>query len=68
VVTLGVYSFVGLGSAEVMEPSLPKDALLNPDLLDDIVIALAHIIHFQWLVRWIPVKVVGSGLAIQFSY
>jgi hypothetical protein len=68
VVASGVYDFVGLGSAAVIEPSLPKDTLLNPDLPDDIATALPHIVRGQWLARWIPVKVVGSGLAIQFFY
>jgi hypothetical protein len=47
---------------------LLKDTLLNPDLPDDIAIALPYIVRGQWLAKWIPVKVVGSGLAIQFFY
>jgi hypothetical protein len=67
-VASGVCDFVGLGRAAVIEPSLPKDILLNPDLPDDIAVALPHIVRGQWLARWIPVKVVGGGLAIQFFY
>ena len=52
----------------VIEPSLPKDILLNPGLPDDIAIALPHIVRGQWLERWILVKVVGSGLAIRSFY
>jgi hypothetical protein len=56
VVASGVYDFVGLGNAAVIEPSLLKDTLLNPDLPDDIAIALPYIVRGQWLAKWIPVK------------
>jgi hypothetical protein len=50
-----------------IEPSLPKDTL-KLDLPEDIAIALPHIVRGQWLARWIPVKVVGSRLAIRFFH
>jgi 2,4-dienoyl-CoA reductase-like NADH-dependent reductase (Old Yellow Enzyme family) len=67
-VASGVCDLVGLGRAAVIKPSLPKDILLNLDLPDDIAVGLPHIIRGQWLARWIPVKVVDSGLAIQLFY
>jgi hypothetical protein len=67
-VASGVCDLVGLGRAAVIEPSLPKDVLLNPELPDDLAIALPHIVRGQWIASWIPVKVVGSCLAIQFFY
>lgn len=67
-VASGVCDLVGLGRAAVLEPSIPRDIILNTDLSDENAIALPHIVRGQWLARWIPVKVVGGGLAIQFFY
>ena len=67
-VASGNCDLVGLGRAAALEPSLPRKILLNEKMPDDIAIALPHIVRGQWLARWIPVKVVGSGMAIQFFY
>ena len=64
----GVCDLIGLGRAAVLEPSLPKDVLLNPDVPDDTALALPHMVRGQWLARWVPVKVVGAGLPIEFFY
>lgn len=64
----GVCDLVGPGRAAVLEPSIPRDILLNSDLPDEIAVALPHIVRGQWLARWTPVKVVGSRLAIQFFH
>ena len=68
VVASSVYDLVGLGGAAVIELSLAKDILLNPDLLGHIATTLPRIARDQRVTRWIRVKVVGSGLAIQFFY
>jgi 2,4-dienoyl-CoA reductase-like NADH-dependent reductase (Old Yellow Enzyme family) len=68
VVASSVYDLVGLGSAAVIEPSLAKDILLNPGLLGHIATTLPRIARDQRVTRWIRVKVVGRGLAIQFFY
>jgi hypothetical protein len=68
VVASSVYDLVGLGGAAVIEPSLAKDILLNPDLLGHIATTLPRIARDQRVMRWIRVKIVGSGLAIQFFY
>ena len=67
-VASGVCDLVGLGRAAVLEPSIPKDILLNEDMPDDLAFAEPHIVRGQWLARMIPVKVVGGGLALQFFY
>jgi hypothetical protein len=64
----GVCDLIGLGRAAVLEPSLPKDVLLNTDVPDDMALALPHMVRGQWLARWLLVKVVGAGLPIEFFY
>ena len=64
----GVCDLIGLGRAAVLEPSLPKDVLLNPEVPDDTALALPHMVRGQWMARWVPVKVVGAGLPIEFFY
>lgn len=64
----GVCSLIGLGRSVVLEPDLPVNVLLNPSISDDEALAIPHIVKGQWFSNLIPVKVVGSGLAIQFFY
>lgn len=59
---------IGLGRTAVLEPDIPKRLLLNKDLDDDEALARPHIVRGQWFSNMIPVKVVGSGLPIQFFY
>lgn len=59
---------IGLGRASVLEPELPRAILLNPEFDDEGSVATSHVIRGQWLSRMIPIKVVGSGLPIQFFY
>jgi len=59
---------IGLGRTAVLEPDIPKRLLLNTDLADEEALARPHIVKGQWLSNLIPVKVVGSGLPIQFFY
>ena len=61
----GACDLIGLGRTAVLEPQLPKTMLLNPDISDDQALALPHQIRGLWFSRWIPAKVVGSGLPIQ---
>ncbi len=64
----GLCDLIGLGRSAVLEPSLPKDIILNPNIPDDEALAMSHQIRGLWLGNWIPAKVVGSGLGIQFFY
>ncbi|CAF9906994.1 MAG: hypothetical protein ALECFALPRED_003037 [Alectoria fallacina] len=64
----GICSLIGLGRSVVLQPDLPASVLLNPSVSDDEALAVPHIVKGQWLTKIIPVKVVGSGLAIQFFY
>lgn len=64
----GACDLIGLGRTAVLEPSVPRDVLLNPDLPDDYAIAMSHKVRGQWFADMVPVKVVGSGLGIQFFY
>lgn len=64
----GACQLVGLGRAAVLEPELPAKVLLNPDHHDDTALATPHVIRGQWLAKAIPIKVVGSGLGVQFFY
>ena len=64
----GVCQLVGLGRTAVLEPSLPKDMILNRAIGDDESLALVHEMKGMWFVRAVPVKVVGRGLGIQFFY
>jgi hypothetical protein len=50
------------------EPDIPKRLLLNIELTDHKALARPHIVRGQWSSNMIPVKVVGSGLPIQFFY
>ena len=64
----GVCALIGLGRAAVLQPDLPKSILLNPSIPDEAALAQSHIVKGQWFANLIPIKVVGSGLAIQFFY
>lgn len=64
----GACQLIGLGRAAVLEPELPAKVLLNPEYDDDGALAKSHIVKGQWFSNMIPVKVVGSGLPIQFFY
>ena len=61
-------SLIGLGRAAVLEPTIPRNTLLNPSVPDERAIGIPHIVKGQWLARMIPIKVIGSGLGIQFFY
>ncbi|KAI9817847.1 MAG: hypothetical protein M1827_000966 [Pycnora praestabilis] len=63
-----VCALIGLGRTAVLHPEIPKELLLNPDVDDDSALAAPHIVKGQWFANWIPVKVIGSGLPIQFFY
>ena len=64
----GICSLIGLGRTAVLQPELPVSVLLNPSIPDDDALAVPHIVKGQWFANMIPVKVVGSGLTIQFFY
>lgn len=59
---------IGLGRTAVLEPSLPRDILLNPHVPDDAALAQSHMVRGLWLTCIVPVRVVGDGLGIQFFY
>lgn len=67
-ITSGACDLIGLGRTAVLEPDIPKRLLLNTDLTDDEALARPHIVNGLWFSNMIPVKVVGSGLPIQFFY
>ncbi|KAF2767163.1 FMN-linked oxidoreductase [Teratosphaeria nubilosa] len=64
----GTCDLIGLGRSAVLEPELPRKILLNPAYDDEGSCAMSHIIKGQWFAKMIPIKVVGSGLPIQFFY
>lgn len=64
----GSTDLVGLGRAAVIEPNLPTAIILNEDIPDSEAIALPLQIKGLWLADWMPVRVVGSGLPVQFFY
>jgi 2,4-dienoyl-CoA reductase-like NADH-dependent reductase (Old Yellow Enzyme family) len=64
----GVTDLIGLGRSAVLEPTLPRKTLLNPAVPDTEAIAMSHVVRGQWFANAIPIKVVGSGLGIQFFY
>lgn len=64
----GACQLVGLGRSAILEPELPAKVLLNPDYDDEGALAKPHIVNGLWLQKLIPIKVVGSGLPIQFFY
>ncbi|MCJ1395777.1 hypothetical protein MMC18_008663 [Xylographa bjoerkii] len=64
----GVCQLIGLGRTAVLDPDIPRAVLLNPSVPDEAAFAQSHIVRGQWFANLIPVKVVGSGLAIQFFY
>jgi hypothetical protein len=64
VVASSVYDLVGFGGAAVIQPSLPKDILLNPDLLGDIATALPHVVRGQRVTRWIRVKAASDSVLL----
>lgn len=64
----GSTDLIGLGRASVIQADLPASILLNEKIPDSEAIALSHQIKGLWLANIMPVKVVGSGLPIQFFY
>lgn len=64
----GTCDLIGLGRSAVLEPELPRKVLLNPAYDDEGSVAMPHIVRGQWFSNMIPIKVVGSGLPIQFFY
>lgn len=64
----GECQLVGLGRSAILEPELPAKILLNPEYDDEGALAQSHIVRGQWFSNLIPIKVVGSGLGIQFFY
>lgn len=65
----GVCSVVGLGRAVVLQPSLPREILLNPAIPDDEALATPHIVKGLWVTRLgVLPKLVGMGLPLQFFY
>ncbi|KAH8658793.1 hypothetical protein BGZ60DRAFT_531474 [Tricladium varicosporioides] len=64
----GACDLIGLGRTAILEPDIPKRLLLNPQLDDDEALARPHIVRGQWFSNMVPVKVIGSGLPIQFFY
>lgn len=64
----GTCQLIGLGRTAVLQPTLPRDILLNPDIPDSEALGMPHQIRGLWLSRAIPAKIVGAGLPIQFFY
>ncbi|EME43373.1 hypothetical protein DOTSEDRAFT_72697 [Dothistroma septosporum NZE10] len=64
----GVCDLIGLGRAAVLEPELPRKTLLNIDVNDDTALAISHQIKGLWFTKFVPTKVIGGRLPIQFFY
>lgn len=64
----GICEMVGLGRAVVLQPSLPREILLNPDVPDSKAFATSHQIKGLWMARYMPVSVIGMGLPLRFFY
>lgn len=64
----GICDMIGLGRAAVLQPTLPDLILLNSAIPDSSAVAMSHIVKGQWLAKWVPAKVVGASLGIQFFY
>lgn len=64
----GACQMIGLGRTAVLQPTLPRDILLNPEIPDDQALGMPHQIRGLWLSRLAPAKVVGAGLPIEFFY
>ena len=64
----GSTDLIGLSRTAVIKPCLPAAIILNEDIPDSEAIALPHQIKGLWLARMMPVRVVGSGLPIQYFY
>jgi len=64
----GACQMIGLGRSAVLEPTLPRDVLLNPNVPDDAALGMPHMIRGLWLSKVVPAKIVGAGLPIQFFY
>ncbi|KAL2074101.1 hypothetical protein VTL71DRAFT_7879 [Oculimacula yallundae] len=64
----GSCDLIGLGRTAVLEPDIPKRLLLNADMTNDEALARPHIVRGQWFSNLTPIKVVGSGLPIQFYF
>jgi hypothetical protein len=41
---------------------------LNPEVSDEDAIGIPHIVKGQWIVPYMPAKIIGAGLGIQFFY
>jgi len=67
-ISSGACDLIGLGRTAILQPNIPKDLLLNEAVPDEKALAKPHIVKGQWLSNMIPIKVVGSGLPIQFFY
>lgn len=67
-VDTGACQLIGLGRTAVLQPSLPKDILLNPAIPDDEALAMPHEVRGMWLADLMPSKIVGAGLAGQVFY
>ncbi|KAK4949657.1 hypothetical protein LTR10_011498 [Elasticomyces elasticus] len=64
----GACQLIGLGRTAVLQPSLPKDILLNTAIPDDVALAMPHEVEGMWLADMMPSKIVGAGLAGQVFY
>ncbi|TID21854.1 nadh:flavin oxidoreductase nadh oxidase [Venturia nashicola] len=64
----GACQLIGLGRTAVLEPELPAATLLNPDIPDDKAFGIPHMVKGQWIVPWMPAKIIGAGLGIRFFY
>lgn len=63
----GICHLVGLGRAAVLAPEL-CNMLLDPAVPDVDAFAESHVVRGLWIVRWLPVKVVGNSLLLGYFY
>lgn len=62
-----VCELIGLGRTVVIQPTLPKDLLLNPNVSDEDAVSLPFKPRGLWIGEYIP-KILFGSLPIQFFY
>lgn len=59
---------IGWDRTVVLDPTFPRDILLNSDVQDGAALGMPHVTRGLWLSKVTPAKIVGAGLPIQFFY
>ncbi|KAF7554936.1 hypothetical protein G7Z17_g2540 [Cylindrodendrum hubeiense] len=57
----GACELVGIGRPAALNPELPKNTILNPEVTGADAKVYARRIHPSWFVKWIGAKAIGAG-------